>query len=145
MGTVHESYIQRNRLKIYADGASQGNPGPSGIGVIIYDQEHRLIKKEQEFIGDATNNEAEYRALIYALIEALILKADRATIYLDSELVTNQINGLYKVKNAFLRKLYQEARHLMKGFKQISVRHIGRSANRDADRLAAATISRLYP
>lgn len=132
--------MRQKWFKIYADGASEGNPGPSGIGVIIYDQKHRLIKKEAEFIGHATNNEAEYKALIYALIEALIMKADRVTIYLDSELVTNQINGLYKVKNAFLRKLYQEACHLMKGFEKISVRHIGRSANRDADRLAADAI-----
>lgn len=130
----------RLSLKIYADGASQGNPGPGGIGVIIYDDHRRLIKKANEFIGETTNNESEYRALIYALIEALILGAGSVTIYLDSELVTNQVTGRYKVKDAKLKTLHQEVRHLMRGFGRVTLRRIERSANRDADKLAAAAI-----
>lgn len=127
-------------LKIYADGASWGNPGPAGIGVIIYDQRRRLIKQAKEFIGETTNNEAEYRALIYALIEGLILRADSLTIYLDSELVTNQVNGRYKVKDSKLKVLHREASHLIKGFGRVRIEHIKRLANRDADKLATAAI-----
>lgn len=130
----------RLSLKIYADGASQGNPGPGGIGVVIYDDRRRLVKKAKEFIGEATNNEAEYRALIYALIEGLILGARSLTIYLDSELVANQVNGRYRVKDAKLKLLHQEVCHLMKGFGRVTLMCIERSANRDADKLAAAAI-----
>lgn len=134
--------MREAELKIYVDGSSKGNPGPAGIGVIIYDQRQRIIKKAAEFIGPATNNEAEYKALIYALIEALILKSPRVTIYLDSELVANQVNGRYKVRNVKLIALHREVCHLMKGFDQITIRHIRRSDNRAADRLAIGAIRR---
>ncbi len=128
------------RFKIYVDGSSQGNPGPSGIGIIIYDHKKHLIYSSGEFIGQATNNEAEYRALIYALIEALILRAEELFVYLDSELVVNQVSGRYKVKNPRLLLLHQEVCHLIRGFDRVTVRHIERTKNRDADRLAQRAI-----
>ncbi len=132
--------MRKRSLRIYVDGSCQGNPGPAGIGVIIYDDRKHLIYSSGEFIGQATNNEAEYRALIYALIEALILRAEELFVYLDSELVVNQVSGRYKVKNPRLLPLHQEVCHLMRGFDRITVSHIERTKNRDADRLAQRAI-----
>lgn len=124
------------KLKIYIDGASEGNPGPSGIGIIVYNNREKVIGKIQKYIGEATNNVAEYRALVYALTEALFLKASHITIYTDSELIANQMNGKYKVKNVALQQFYQEATHLLAGFKQVKINYIPRSKNRLADVLA---------
>ena len=132
--------MREKKLKIYVDGSSYGNPGPSGIGVIIYDHREHLIYSTGEFIGQATNNEAEYRALIHALIEALILSAKELFVHLDSELVANQVSGRYKVKNPRLMQLHQEVCHLMRGFDRVTVRCIERTKNRDADRLAQKAI-----
>lgn len=132
--------MKQKSLKIYVDGSSQGNPGPAGIGVVIYDHRKHLIYSSGEFIGQATNNEAEYRALIYALIEALILRAEALFVYLDSELVANQVSGRYKVKNPRLFPLHQEVCYLMKGFNRVTVSYIERTKNRDADRLAQRAI-----
>ena len=124
------------QLTVYIDGASQGNPGPSGIGVLIYGQGNQLIKKIQKHIGPATNNIAEYKALIAGLTEALLLHASQITVYTDSELIANQMNGKYKVKNANLQVCYQEATHLLSGFKKVIIEHIPRSKNTSADVLA---------
>ena len=124
------------RLKIYVDGASQGNPGPSGVGVVICNAQGKVINKIQRYIGEATNNIAEYQALICGLTEALLLKASHLTIYTDSELVANQMNFKYKVKNATLQQFYQEAARLLNDFKQVEIKHIPRSKNRLADVLA---------
>jgi len=124
------------KLTIYIDGASLGNPGPAGIGVIIYDEKKEIVGKIQRNIGEATNNIAEYKALICALTEALILKAVQVTIYTDSELVANQMNNRYKVKNANLQQFYQEATHLLSAFDRAEIVHISRSENRPADVLA---------
>lgn len=132
--------MRQKSLKIYVDGSSQGNPGPAGIGVIIYDHRKHLIYSSGEFIGQATNNEAEYRALIYALIEALIMRAQALCVYLDSELVVNQVSGRYKVKNPRLLSLHREVCHLIRGFDRVTVSHIERSENRNADRLAQRAI-----
>ena len=124
------------RLKIYVDGASEGNPGPAGVGVAIYNDRSEVIAKLQKYIGEATNNVAEYRALIYGLTEALLLKASYITVCTDSELVANQMNAKYKVKSKHLQQFYQEATHLLNGFKQVKIKHIPRSENRLADVLA---------
>ena len=128
------------KLTIYIDGASQGNPGPSGIGVIIYNEKKEVIGKVQKHIGEATNNIAEYRALICGLREALTLKPSRITVYTDSELIANQMNNRYKVKNTKLQPFYQEATHLLSGFDQAEIVHISRSDNRGADVLACNAI-----
>ena len=124
------------RLKIYIDGASEGNPGPAGVGVAIYNDRNEVIAKIQKYIGEATNNAAEYRALIYGLTEALLLKASYITVYTDSELIANQMNAKYKVRSKQLQQFYQEATHLLNGFKQVKIEHIPRSENRLADVLA---------
>ncbi len=125
---------------VYIDGAAKGNPGKAGIGIIIYDQQGSVIKKVSEYIGIATNNVAEYLALIYGLQEALILKADRVSLYSDSELVLKQMKGIYRVKDNLLSQLFLLARHLKKNFKKIEFLQINHSENKEADRLANAAI-----
>jgi len=126
-------------LDIYIDGASQGNPGPSGIGAVIC-FDGAIVKNISSFIGNTTNNVAEYTALIYALQEALMLKAEGVRINTDSELLHRQLNKVYKIKSANILGLYNQATHLMSAFKEISVKHIPRENNRGADRLATKAI-----
>jgi len=122
-------------IEIYIDGASKGNPGPSGIGVIIC-QEGRVIKNVSSYIGQVTNNTAEYIALIYALKAGLILRAESLKIKSDSQLLVRQINRVYKVKNPRILPLYNKAKYLLKAFKEVEVSYISRENNRGADKLA---------
>lgn len=124
------------KLSVYVDGGSHGNPGPSGIGVIVCNEKGDVIKNISKFIGDTTNNVAEYTALIYGLQEALILRADEVIINTDSELLVKQLNKEYKIKDAGLKPLYEQVLHLLTGFKKHQIRHIDRSENKGADRLA---------
>ena len=128
-------------FEIYIDGASSGNPGPSGIGVVIR-HNGQTIKNISSYIGNTTNNIAEYTALIYALQEALILKAEILQINTDSQLLSRQIKKIYKVKNANILGLYNQAAHLMSAFKQVSINNISRQDNRGADKLATQAIKK---
>lgn len=128
-----------NQLEIYIDGASKGNPGPAGIGVIIC-KDAEVVKNISTFIGNATNNFAEYTALIYGLQEALLLKAERVKINTDSQLLYRQIKREYKVKNANIIGLYNQVLHLMSGFNAVEMNHIPRENNRGADKLASKAI-----
>jgi len=124
------------RVVIYADGASRGNPGPAAIGAVIKDERGRLIASISQRIGKATNNQAEYRAIITALEEADRLGARQVDIKMDSELVVKQINGEYRVKKATLKPLYQQVKQrqgLLEGF---TITHILRQQNIEADKLA---------
>lgn len=127
------------QLEIYIDGASKGNPGHAGIGVIICRGEE-VLKNIAVYIGNATNNVAEYTALIYGLQEALILKAESLKVNTDSELLYRQLKKEYKVKHPNMKALYQQAVHLMSAFKEVSLKHIPREQNRGADRLATKAI-----
>ena len=129
-----------DRLIVYSDGASSGNPGRAGIGVVIYDQDGRLVKKMSKFIGIATNNVAEYMALIYGLQEALHLGAKKVECFLDSELLVKQLKGVYKVRDEKLRLLHNQVRHLEKFFYKLSFSHLLRDKNREADKLAKEAI-----
>lgn len=123
-----------NVLKLFSDGASSGNPGPAGIGVIITDGKQEIeISKP---IGIATNNIAEYRALIAGLEKAIELKAEAVEIYADSELLVRQIKGLYKVRDEDLLRLWKKTKDLLRRFKYYSITHIPREENKKADRLA---------
>ena len=128
-----------SHLEIYIDGASKGNPGPSGVGVVIY-KEGLRIKNISNYIGTATNNVAEYTALIYALEEALLLKAKSLKINTDSQLLARQLNKIYKVKHAGIINLYNRAVHLLTGFEKVLIRHIPREENNLADNLATKAI-----
>jgi len=125
------------KVIIYIDGASQGNPGPSGIGVVICNSKEEVLKNISEAIGQTTNNVAEYMALIYALQESLILGAKAVIIKTDSELLAKQLNRLYKVKDADLKLLFNQAQHLKNKFSRFEIRHINREENKGADKLAS--------
>jgi ribonuclease HI len=124
------------KLIVYTDGASSGNPGPASVGAVIKDGQGRTISLISRRIGYATNNQAEYRAIIAALEEAARLGAEEVDIKSDSELVVKQLKGLYRVKKASLRPLYQEVVQLASSFKAFSIIHIPRTQNTEADRLA---------
>jgi len=127
------------KIKIFTDGGARNNPGPAGIGVVIYDEKDNVIRTHNSFIGDATNNEAEYKALISGLkIATEISKSVR--FFLDSELVVKQLNGEYKVKNKEMKRFYDEAQVLKMGFKEISFSHIRREENKLADKLVNEAI-----
>ncbi len=122
-------------LEIYIDGASKGNPGPSGIGVVIC-RDGQTIKNIASFIGNTTNNIAEYTALIYGLQEGLILKVERIKINTDSQLLYRQLKRIYKIKNPNILGLYSQVQHLISAFNEVSINHISREENRGADKLA---------
>ena len=126
-------------IEIYIDGACKGNPGPSGIGVVVC-QKNQTVKNISVFIGQATNNIAEYTALIYGLQEGLILKAQKIKVNTDSQLLYRQIKRIYKIKNPGILVLYQQARHLLSGFNAVEFKNIPREENRLADRLSNLAI-----
>lgn len=128
-----------SKLTIYIDGSSRGNPGPSGVGVIIYDNK-RVIEKVSSYIGRATNNISEYKALILALQYAKRVESESLTIFSDSELMLNQINGRYIVKDKVLKMLYNEAKELINGFRDVALLHIPRECNKEANKLANQAI-----
>lgn len=128
-------------LEIYIDGASKGNPGPSGIGVIVCSK-GEAIRNISSYIGNATNNVAEYTALIYALQEALKLKAETLSINSDSQLLCRQISREYKVKNPNIIGLYNQVLNLISAFKQVSIKNIPRENNRGADKLATLAVKK---
>ena len=123
-------------LRIHIDGASRGNPGDAGFGVFVTDGQGVEVASLYGYIGRATNNVAEYEALIQALRYARARGAKRVRIFSDSELVVRQVNGEYKVKHPDMKVLNQEAAALRRGFPEAQVAHVPREQNRQADRLA---------
>ena len=128
------------QLSIYTDGASRGNPGESGAGIIIYNERGELVKKVKKYLGTTTNNVAEYRALIIALEEAQQLEGDVLHLFSDSELMVRQLNGIYRVKDSKMKALASEARRLLSHFKNYSISAIERKKNKEADKLANLAI-----
>lgn len=127
-------------LIIYTDGGARGNPGPAGIGVVIYDTEKNIIDEISEYIGKTTNNQAEYKAVIAALNKAKELGAATLNFFLDSELVVKQLNREYKVKNSELAPLFLRIYNLSIGFKKIIYKHVRREYNKEADKLVNQAI-----
>ncbi len=132
-------------LALYIDGASRGNPGPAGIGVVIKDGRNRVVAEISEFIGRFTNNVAEYRALVRGLEEAKILGAQAVTVRSDSDLLVSQLKGSYRVKSPDLSPLYLEANRLLHGFTRYTVHRIPRAQNAAADALANRAIDTALP
>ena len=130
------------KLIIYTDGGARGNPGPAGIGAVICDEHHRLISEHKEYIGEATNNVAEYKALILALNESLALspKPLALEIRMDSELIVRQMIGQYKIKEPALKILAAEVIKLKNHFKKVEFKHVRREQNKEADRLVNEAI-----
>jgi len=128
--------IRLKKVIIRADGASRGNPGQAAIGAVIKDEQGGLIASISRRIGRATNNQAEYKAIIAALEEATRLGVKQVDIKMDSELVVRQINGEYRVKSATLKPLYQQVKQLQGLLEGFTITHIPRRQNMEADKLA---------
>ncbi|HLA76524.1 MAG TPA: ribonuclease HI family protein [Vicinamibacteria bacterium] len=127
-------------LEIHIDGGSRGNPGEAGFGVHVASSEGTTLAALYGYLGRATNNVAEYQALIHALRYASKRGARRLRIYSDSELVVRQINGVYKVKHPDMIPLHREASALLGQFEAARVSHVRREQNREADRLASQAL-----
>ena len=132
-----------SKVIICTDGAARGNPGPAAIGVTISDEHGKRIADISRRIGTATNNQAEYRAVIAALEKAVGLGAKDVELNADSELVVKQINGRYKVKNTALRPLYQEVVKLIGSLESFKASYIPRARNSEADKLANKALDRI--
>lgn len=122
-------------MKLYTDGGARGNPGPAAAGVVLEDSSDNTVKELGLYLGEITNNQAEYKALILGMETAQTMGVKELDCILDSELVVRQLIGEYKVKNAGLRPLWQEAKNLEKKFDKITYSHVKRHKNKDADRL----------
>ncbi len=131
-----------NKLTIYTDGGARGNPGPAGIGAMIKDGAGRTVATISEYIGETTNNQAEYKAVIAALEKAKGLAAEELEFYLDSELVVKQLNYEYRVKDKDLAPLFMRIHNLSIGFKKVVFKHVRREMNQEADRLVNLAVNK---
>ncbi len=123
------------KLIIHTDGGSRGNPGPAAIGAVLKNEDGDLIAEVSEYIGETTNNQAEYKAVIAALNKAKELGAEELDFVLDSELVVKQINREYKVKDKDLAPLFLKIYNSLMSFKKTSFKHVRREFNKEADAL----------
>jgi len=138
------------RWILHCDGASRGNPGPASIGCVLYSEgDESALFEYGEAIGTTTNNEAEYRSLIEGVNRTLLYHEEHftgkplaLTVKMDSELVVRQINGVYKVKNERLKSLFQQARANLAKCAKVTILHIPREQNRQADRIANEALDR---
>ena len=126
----------------YADGASRGNPGPASFGVVVYDEEGQELHQSSRALGRATNNQAEYQGAIAALEAALGLGAREVELRMDSQLVVRQLEGRYRVRNPGLIPLHKRMLDLLSRFQRVTLRHVPREQNREADRLANEALDR---
>ena len=127
-------------LRLFTDGAARGNPGPAGLGLVLEDDQGLRLWGGHRYLGTATNNQAEYLALIEGLQQAARWRPDRLEVYMDSQLVVEQLGGRYRVKSSDLRPLHARAVALLGGFPQAVVSHVPRERNRGADALANRAI-----
>jgi ribonuclease HI len=123
-----------SRVTVNVDGGARGNPGPAAIGVVLRD-DGEVLEEVGETIGEATNNVAEYRALLRGIELAATRGASELELIGDSELVVRQVEGRYKVKNAGMKELHEEVKRALREFDSWSIRHVRRAENADADRL----------
>ena len=127
--------MSARRLIVHVDGGARGNPGPAAIAAVVAEPDGELVEESSESIGSATNNVAEYRALLLGIERARALGADELELVGDSELVVRQVRGEYRVKDAALRELHSRAREALAEFERWSIRHVRREANERADQL----------
>jgi ribonuclease HI len=130
---------------LFADGGSRGNPGPAASGAVLLDPGGELVEEIGAYLGVATNNVAEWTALVLGLEAAAKRGIRRLAVRLDSELVVKQLSGEYRVKHAGLQPYYRRARQLIRGFTEVDVRHIPRKENALADRLVNRVLDQEAP
>ena len=128
------------KLFIYTDGGARGNPGPAGAGAVAYNEDGEAVFQISQYLGETTNNQAEYQALIMGLKKAVSRGAQEAEVFMDSELIVKQLNREYKVKNKELQPLFVQVYNLTLSFKKISFQHIRREKNKEADKLVNQAI-----
>lgn len=128
-----DKQVHIEEAKLFTDGGSRGNPGPSAIAYLICKMDDAVVKKSGEYIGVTTNNQAEYQALKAGLKAARQLRIRTLIVNMDSELVVKQLNGLYKLKNADLKPHYEEVKQLAGQFAKITFQHVPRKLNAAAD------------
>lgn len=124
-----------SRVTVNVDGGARGNPGPAAIGVVVRDGGGEVLEEAGERIGEATNNVAEYKALLRGIELAAAHGASEVDLIGDSELVVRQVEGKYKVKNAGIKPLHAKVKRALREFDSWSIRHVKRAENADADRL----------
>ncbi len=129
-----------SRLTVNVDGGARGNPGPAAIGVVVRDADGEVIEERGERIGRATNNVAEYKALLLGIEAAAAHGAEHLDLVGDSELIVRQVEGRYKVKDATMRELHAEVKKALAGFDSWTISHVRREKNADADRLVNAAL-----
>jgi ribonuclease HI len=122
-----------DELKVFADGGSRGNPGPSASGYVIMDMEDNVLVDQGVYLGVTTNNQAEYTALKLALEECRKMQAKKLEVYMDSLLVVKQMQGMFKIRNRDLWPIHQAITELVKDFKHVSFSHVPREFNKAAD------------
>ena len=128
------------RTRLFTDGAARGNPGPAGAGAVIISPDGHIVAKVGKFLGDSTNNVAEYMGLILGLKRAKAMGIKELDVLADSELMVKQLSGEYAVKAEHLKPLHLEAEALLKGFADVTVRHIPREENAQADAMSNRAI-----
>jgi ribonuclease HI len=124
-----------DKLVVNVDGGSRGNPGPSAVAAVVQSADGQVLEEHGERIGDATNNIAEYRALLLGIERAAAMGAAELALVSDSELVVRQVKGEYKVKDAILRDLHGQVMAALRPFASWSIRHVRREENESADRI----------
>lgn len=156
LGILHQQYLADVSLQnssqnddkkstnveytIYTDGGSRGNPGPSAAGFIIVDNQQKVVAQGGEYIGITTNNTAEYQGVRLGLEQAIQMQAKRISFKLDSMLVVNQMNGIYKIKNKELWPIHERIRELMSHLEHVSFTHVPREKNQLADGVVNKTL-----
>ncbi|HEY2410358.1 MAG TPA: ribonuclease HI family protein [Polyangiaceae bacterium] len=125
---------------LWTDGAARGNPGPAGIGSILKTPEGAVLSADSDYLGETTNNVAEYKALLMGLARAIERGVTHLEVRADSELLIKQLRGEYRVKNPGLKPLFEEAKSLLARFRATKLVHVRREHNGEADRLANAGI-----
>jgi ribonuclease HI len=133
--------MTRTKLIIYTDGGARGNPGPAAIGAVLKSG-GEIVAEISEYIGETTNNQAEYRAVIAAIEKAKQFGAEDLEFFLDSELVVKQLNREYKVRDKDLAPLFMKIYNTSMGFKKISFKHVRREFNAEADALVNKALDR---
>ena len=130
------------KVIIHTDGGSRGNPGPAGLGVYITSPDGQVLKRHSRYLGEQTNNYAEYMAIIDALQHAKEMGATEVDMYMDSELAVKQLHGEYRVKNPGLAPLFLQVHNLRLGFRSVRFTHVRRERNVEADALVNEAIDR---
>jgi ribonuclease HI len=133
----------KGALRVNVDGGARGNPGPAAIAAVVQDGSGEVLEERSEAIGTATNNVAEYRALLLGIERAAALGAKRLELIGDSELIVRQVKGEYKVKDEALRELHRQVRAALGSFDEWAISHVRREENEEADRLVNEELDRL--